>query len=101
MGLRALPEEQPSDPTLRIARGVQDGDKLPPIACGDELSNAVTLSLRLMDMGEDEEGRPSWAARTQGLLVKYGPFRLAYLEALIRIADWRVSAAEQREMPGR
>jgi len=32
----------------------------------------------------------------QALLAEHGPFRLAYLEALIRMADWRASAAEQR-----
>jgi CRISPR-associated endonuclease/helicase Cas3 len=49
-----------------------------------------------MEMGEDEHGRPSWAARTQALLGELGPFRLAYLEALLRVADWRASAAERR-----
>jgi CRISPR-associated endonuclease/helicase Cas3 len=95
MGLRALPDERPTDPALRIARGVQDGDRLPAIRCGDEISDPVILELGLMEMGEDEHGRPSWSARTQRLLTKYGPFRLAYAEALIRMIDWRASAAEQ------
>lgn len=95
MGLRALPEERPDKRGLRIARGVQDGDSLPELRCGDELSNPITLDLGPMEMGEDEHGRPSWSARTQALLTEYGPFRLAYLEALIRVADWRASAAEQ------
>lgn len=96
MGLRALPEEQPDSPELRIVRGVQDGDRLPALCCGDELSKSTQIDLDLMEMGEDEHGRPSWSARTQALLAEYGPFRLAYLEALIRIADWRASGDEQK-----
>ena len=30
---------------------------------------------------------------------RYGPFRLAFLEALVRSADWRASEAEQRKSP--
>ena len=32
-----------------------------------------------------------------GLLDRYGPFTLAYLEALVRISDWRASGG--RELP--
>jgi CRISPR-associated endonuclease/helicase Cas3 len=97
MGLRALPNEQkPGDPAVRFARGVWDGDLLPMVACGNESSAAIKLSLKMMEMGEDAAGRPSWAARMHALLCNHGPFRLAYLEALVRMADWRASAAEQR-----
>jgi CRISPR-associated endonuclease/helicase Cas3 len=96
MGLRALPEEErPKNPAFRVARGVQDGDCLPEVRCGGEVSKTEPLNLDLMEMGEDEDGRPSWSARTQALLAEHGPFRLAYLEALIRMADWRASAVEQ------
>lgn len=96
MGLRALPDEVSTDPALRIARGVQDGDALPEIRCESEISSAITLDLGLMEMGENPNGRASWAARAQALLADLGPFRLAYLEALIRMADWRASAASRR-----
>jgi CRISPR-associated endonuclease/helicase Cas3 len=96
MGIRALPEETAQPPDKRIARGVQDGDPLPEVRCGEEVSAARTLDLGLMEMGEDANGRPSWAARMQALLGQLGPFRLAYLEALLRVADWRASAAERR-----
>jgi CRISPR-associated endonuclease/helicase Cas3 len=55
----------------------------------------VTLSLAVMELGEGPMG-PSWAERTQRLLAAHGPFRLAWLEALVRIADWRASGEEQR-----
>ncbi len=95
MGIRALPEERAAPADKRIARGVQDGDELPEVRCGEEISAARTLDLMLMEMGEDENGRQSWAARMQTLLSELGPFRLAYLEALLRVADWRASAAER------
>lgn len=47
-----------------------------------------------MALGDGAAG-PSWVARTQRLLAQHGPFRLAWLEALVRIADWRASRAEQ------
>jgi len=52
-----------------------------------------------MELGEGEQG-PSWTARTQKLLANYGPFRLAWLEALVRIADWRATRQEQQSNGG-
>jgi CRISPR-associated endonuclease/helicase Cas3 len=98
MGVRALPDEKaPPEAERRFARGVWDGDLLPPVRCGTENSAGLELSLALMEMGENDCGRPSWVARTQTLLHSYGPFLLAYLEALLRMADWRASDSEQRE----
>jgi CRISPR-associated endonuclease/helicase Cas3 len=103
MGLRALPEEEPDKeqrqptPLPRVCRGAQDGDPLPEVRLGPEVSQVVTLDLGLMELGEDEDGRQSWSARTQELLARHGPFRLAYLEALLRAADWGASKAEREE----
>ncbi len=98
MGLRALPDERgPNDaknPDKRFARGVWDGDRLPAFSV-DELSVPATeVALDVMELGGGATGR-SWATRTQELLERYGPFRLAFLEALVRIADWRASEKEQ------
>ena len=49
-----------------------------------------------MQLGQGEQG-PSWTARTASLLERYGPFRLAWLETLVRLADWRASRQEQQE----
>jgi CRISPR-associated endonuclease/helicase Cas3 len=44
-----------------------------------------------MGLGEGEHGA-SWTAQAIALLEEHGPFKLAFLETLIRIADWRGSA---------
>jgi hypothetical protein len=39
----------------------------------------------------------SWTKNVLGLLERYGPFNLAYLETVVRVADWRASGG--RELP--
>jgi CRISPR-associated endonuclease/helicase Cas3 len=92
LSLKPRPQEKgPADSKKRFAFGVHDGDALPAVDIGDgQTTSAVTLTLELMELGDHGKG-PSWADRCRRLLDKYGPFRLAYWEALIRIADWRAS----------
>ena len=94
MRLRALPNEKHAEDVRLFARGVWDGDKLPRTDLGDMIVPETVLNLDLMQLGEGRFG-PSWSARCQALLKQYGPFRLAFLEALLRIADWRASKAEE------
>jgi len=103
LSIRSLPHEtRPEDDTRRFARGVWDGDVLPEF----DLENGVTiptsrLDLSYMELGEDPRSGPSWLARMLALrdAPDLGPFRLAFLEALIRIADWRASGAAVTEQP--
>ena len=81
----------------RFARGVWEGDELPPfdLEGGDQWEGG-SLLLSIMELGWDDISRESWTERTRELLAHLGPFRLAWLETLVRIADWRASAKERR-----
>ena len=91
MALRTLPKETAPPDDRLFARGVWAGDALPPIAVNGLRIPPVTLRLDVMRLGEGEMG-PSWSARTGALLERWGPFRLAWLESMVRLADWRASA---------
>jgi CRISPR-associated endonuclease/helicase Cas3 len=94
LSIRSLPIEQfPDNPDTRFARGVLDGDVLPSAKLGGgEVMPETRLNLSYMELGEDPETGESWLARMLKLRDQFGPFRLAFLETLLRIADWRGSA---------
>lgn len=72
--------------------GVRNDDYLGPVDLGNgETSPACTLSLDVTRLGTTTSGERSWTARALALLDQHGPFRLAWYEALVRIADWRAS----------
>lgn len=98
MSLRAMPTEHAGADVRRFARGIHEGDLLPALEFDGDHSNAITLKLALMEIGLGEQG-PSWSERALRLLDQHGPFRLAWLETLVRLADWRASSAEQLEPP--
>ncbi len=97
MAIRSLPGEKvPDDPARRYARGVWDGDELGPVPLDGIIVPRVALDLSVMEAGRGPDGRPSWVERTVRLrdALLLGPFRLGFLEALLRAADWAVSAEE-------
>ncbi len=88
-GIRSMPGERETD-FLPVARGIREGDWLPAA----ELANgfvapAVQLTLGVMAFGFAGE---SWTKRVLRLRDELGPFRLTYLEMLLRSADIQASA---------
>lgn len=97
----------PCPPYKRQARGVRDGDILPscrlPSTNLDSMgieTPEVVLSLDSMELGLSQRYGAPWRDRTQFLLERLGPFRLGYLEALIRAADCRASQEEDHRARG-
>jgi CRISPR-associated endonuclease/helicase Cas3 len=94
LSLRARPGEEPppdGEGRRRFAHGVHDGDVLPTVDLGGGVVvPEQTLSLACMELGGGGQGA-SWSDRMLRLLEELGPFRLAYVELLVRIADWRAS----------
>jgi len=94
LSIRSLPHEsRPPEPGRRFARGIWEGDKLPAVNLGGGKHAPETgLTLSYMELGDDPQTGPSWLARMLKLRDSLGPFRLSFLETLLRIADWRASA---------
>lgn len=94
ISIRSLPDEDtPPEPTRLFALGVHDKDCFDAVDLGGEVCPSTELDLSPMRLG----GEKSWTARALELRDQLGPFRLAYLEALLRAADLRASARERKE----
>ncbi|MDH5676742.1 MAG: CRISPR-associated endonuclease Cas3'' [Myxococcales bacterium] len=95
LAIRSLPgEEPPTDGSDLYAGGIHQCDRLPAVALPDGThSPDLELDLRPMRLGAS-----SWLARMLALRDddRLGPFRLAYLETLVRLSDWTASDKEQR-----
>lgn len=91
VAIRSMPGET-SLKRLRV-RGIEDGDPLraAQIASGCSVPD-VTLSLDALSLGLSDGNARSWIDRVIRLRDALGPFRLAYLEMLLRAADERASA---------
>ena len=96
MSIRSMPGEWEAGGKAR-ARGIQEGDRLNSAELlKGKLEVVYELSLKIMEFGGDGE-RDSWTARMQRLLREMGPFRLAYLETLLRAADVRASQEQGKD----
>jgi CRISPR-associated endonuclease/helicase Cas3 len=98
LSIRALPDELSPDADVRFARGIWEGDVLPGAEIGGVVTPAVTLDLEPMLLGLSALGALSWMERMLALRDELGPFRLAYLEALIIAADRRASADPKEKL---
>lgn len=61
--------------------------------CSVALATTLIVDLDQFRPGVDR----SWTKTVLGLVDRYGPFTLAYLETVVRVADWRASGG--RELP--
>lgn len=94
LAIRPAPGEQRPRETpvgARFALGIVDGDELPEVQTPIGAIPAVKLDLAPMELGAER----SWTDIALGLRGDpgLGPFRLSFLEALLRIADWRATGA--------
>jgi CRISPR-associated endonuclease/helicase Cas3 len=100
LSIRSLPDEtRPEETHKRFARGVWDGDSLPATDLGDGIiAPEVTLSLQPMELGIGQNGQLSWAEQILRLRddPQLGLFKLAFLESVLRAADWRASDTHRK-----
>ena len=94
VSIRSMPNETiPDDSSIRFARGLWDGDVIPPVSLGGGINvPSTTLGLDLMEIGGGTTGK-SWISRVTKLYndPDIGIFRLSYYEGIIRSADRRAS----------
>ncbi|MBX6354184.1 MAG: CRISPR-associated helicase Cas3' [Thermoflavifilum sp.] len=96
--IQSVPTETVPDMGILFARGVWQGDELPDVTLPDgTVLPRCVLDLSCMQLGDERQDGAtvdSWVLGITRLLEDLGPFRLAYLETLVRIADWRASEKE-------
>ncbi|MCZ7430050.1 CRISPR-associated helicase Cas3' [Micromonospora sp. WMMA1949] len=78
----------PEDTDTKNLLGLRDGEvvAIPPLA--GQPAPELTVELDQFSLG----GQKSWSRNALALRDRLGPFVLAYLETVVRIADWRASA---------
>lgn len=83
-------DDESARPT--VIHGLEQGSTWPiPPVLGQP---AVKLTVDLGQFGDQANSGPTWTNTVRRLLDRYGPFALAYLETLVRVADWRSSGGQ-------
>ncbi|MBM4000558.1 MAG: hypothetical protein FJ297_13655 [Planctomycetes bacterium] len=101
---KVLRDELPRDPR-RIrrgpdeVRGIREGTAVPGFSINSHtLPPTEALSIASRQMGRSSDGQEGWTRTVLRLLEHFGPFRLAYYEALLRAADCRASAEPRTDV---
>ncbi len=96
MSWHASPADQLAHDTVLRIRGIRAGDLLPALMLADAQGirhNVLESELVLAPsaVGLNPYTGRGWTERVLGLLQYYGPFTLAWLEAVLRAADQRAT----------
>ena len=103
LGIRSLPGQRKGtssrhpDPHFLLGYTIDTDapECLPAVSLGEGVEVPETvLDMSMAQIGLNHRDQRSWLERSLTLLDWLGPFRLAYLEALLRAADMRVSREE-------
>jgi CRISPR-associated endonuclease/helicase Cas3 len=86
--LAVLPDGEASETKIL---GLEQGATTVVPAMLGQPASTLTVDLDQFQLGGDR----SWTRTVLGLRDRYGPFVLAYLETLVRVADWRASGEEE------
>ena len=104
LGIRSLPgrrdgyKDSNPDADYLLGYKTTETETLPSVDLGEGVRIGETaLDMSIAQIGLDNGERRSWLERSLGLLEWLGPFRLAYLEAVVRAADMRASKKERED----
>jgi CRISPR-associated endonuclease/helicase Cas3 len=86
-----IPKLPKNEKDAETVRGIANGDALAPVVIAGQELQCASLSTDGRRMGRDADGNESYTQGVLRLLAHYGPFRLAFCEALFRAADIRAS----------
>ena len=101
LGIRSLPgrhkgtSSRHPDPHFLLGYNTDVPERLPAVNLGESVEVQETvLDMSMAQIGLNHRDQRSWLERSLTLLDWLGPFRLAYLEALLRASDARASQEE-------
>jgi CRISPR-associated endonuclease/helicase Cas3 len=81
----------PGEASAKKILGLEQGTTTDIPAILGQPATTLTVDLDQFELGGDR----SWTRTVLDLRNRYGPFFLAYLETLVRVADWRASGAKK------
>lgn len=87
--IRLLPEPW-DEHHMNDANGVRPADRVSAAGMKGLTASAEPVPCDPVKLLGSKDS-PSWQGRVVRLLAEHGPFELAFLEALLRVADWRAS----------